>query len=321
MSFKRMNSVALVFVIILFLLQGYKILTGEFRGDVRVSLGFFGWLVTFISIFGFPALLSISTVYFFSYPSVMKDTKRDYINIISLAFFAAIMLGGKSNVVFMFFPLLLQMAHKIKVKYWVFIIALGILSVIVIGMSQMGMSFSESFSYNVYRATDLAAYGTICTWDYLPRGADNPFFSLYTVFGEKLTSILTSVDRHSIDFFKYSLTRQITYLYYGDYDAAITGTGNLTLTSFADAVYWFGRKYCYLMLIPVSIFTYQLTLRVFKTMRLSTIRENTLYTVYFTTIYLSWLNGGGGNIGSLFGLTTIFYFLLTYWLTNYICCK
>ncbi|MFS2414419.1 hypothetical protein AAH145_26365, partial [Bacteroides thetaiotaomicron] len=39
---------------------------------------------------------------------------------------------------------------------------------------------------------------------------------------------------------------RITYLYYGNAQGAIDGVVNLTITSFGEAVYWFGRKFYFI---------------------------------------------------------------------------
>lgn len=313
-AFRRMRWIAFVFFLIFFFLVGIKTFSGEYRGDVRVSLGFWGWLVTFIKLYGFPAILSLSTLYYLYFSDERKMIKLLYLQIILLALLVAIMTGGKSNIVFMVLPILLQVNNQIKLKYWILIIVMGGLSIVIVGIYQMNMSLEDSFGYNIYRATSLAAYGAICTWDYYPSGAENPFLSLYNMFGENITSFLTSVNRHSVEFLVYSLPRKITYEYYGNYSGAISGTVNLTITSFADTVYWFGRKYCFIMFIPICILAYKLTLMIFKTRRYCCIKKNVMVNVYFVAVFLSWLNGGGGSIASLFGFTTIFYLVLTYFL-------
>ena len=70
--------------------------------------------------------------------------------------------------------------------------------------------------------------------------------SLLIGLGERIISFLFDVDRHSVEFLKFSLPRYITYLYYGNAQGAIDGVVNLTITSFGEAVYWFGRKFYFI---------------------------------------------------------------------------
>lgn len=111
----RIKKYCYLFCIIQFILRGYLIFSGVDRGTVRVSLGIWGPLTTFISLYSIPALLSLSTVIFF-YTKKDKNTKHNYYCIIISAILVALMSGGKANIILMMFPAIIQVASKINLK-------------------------------------------------------------------------------------------------------------------------------------------------------------------------------------------------------------
>lgn len=312
---------SIAFSVVVFFLYGRAIFSGEYRGDVRTSVGAFGWLVTFITIYAVPGLMSYATVVFFYYSDIKSQStnRYRYYLILGLGIFVGLMLGGKSSVVTMMFPPLIQYSQKLTIKKGVIIAILGSLSIILIGERQMEQTFTESLSYNIYRSTDLAGFGTACVWDKYPDGASHAYLSIYNALGENITSMITGVDRHSYDFLKYNVARDVTYDYYKDPDGAITGAGNLTVTSFGEAVFWFGHNFFFIISIIAGVITYKLIIILYKTRRINKLRYNTLVTIYFTSVYISWLNSTTGSLLSAFlGLTTIFYMVLLNYLLKYI---
>ena len=302
-----------------FFISGHMIFSGMHRGVVRTSLGILGPLSIFISLFAVPALLSLSTVLYFFYLNHTKSVNNSYLKILFFSVFLGVMAGGKINVVMIFFPMLLQGASMIRVRYFFLVIFVGSLSIVLIGMFQFGISLEQSFYYNIYRATSLSNFGTLCVWNEFPDGSSDAYFSLWAGFGENIISYLLDVDRHSVAFLKYSLPRQITYLYYGNSQGAIDGTVNLTITAFGETVYWFGRNYYFIASVIFSFVTYKLTILVFKTRNVNSLISNTLVSVYFVSAFIVWLNSTSGSIfSSLFGFTTIIYMMLSYCLLKYI---
>lgn len=312
---------SIAFSVVVFLLYGRAIFSGEYRGDVRTSVGAFGWLVTFITIYAVPGLMSYATVVYFYYSDINSQSKirSRYYLILGLGIFVGLMLGGKSSVVTMMFPPLIQYSQKLTIRKGIIIAIVGSLSIILIGERQMEQTFTESLNYNIYRSTDLAGFGTACVWDKYPDGAPHAYLSIYNALGENITSIITGVDRHSYDFLKYNVARDVTYDYYNDPDGAISGAGNLTVTSFGEAVFWFGHHLFFVVSVISGIITYKLLLLLFKSRHIKRMRYNTLVTVYFTSVYISWLNSTTGSLISAFlGLTTIFYMVLLYYLIKFL---
>lgn len=219
----------------------------------------------------------------------------------------------------MMFPALIQYSQKLTVKKGFYIGLLGALSIVLIGEKQMGQTFSESVSYNIYRSTDLAGFGTACVWDKYPNGCPSAYLTIFNTFGENLASKITGINRHSKEFLQFNVARDVTYDYYMDPEGAITGSGNLTVTSFGEAVYWFGHNYFFILSIIAGILTYKLIVILYRTRRSDKLRYNTLVTIYFTSVYVSWLNSTSGSLLSTFlGLTTFFYMILLYFLLKYI---
>ncbi len=303
----RIRNAILLMCVINFILGGIQIFSGVDRGVVRTTLGMWGWLLTFNTLYGVPGLCALATVYYCYFSNKSKRIKYLFYQIIFITLCIALMTGGKANIVLICFAPLLQYAPQLKMKQLFLFLLFGLIAIPIVGMFQMNMSFLQSISYNIYRATSLAAYGTMCVWDFWPNGAEDPYLTLWGVFGTKLTSLFTGTDVNSIEFLDYSMARKITYLYYS-MDKALTGTANLTITSFGEAVFWFGRKWYFVLSLFMGMILYHLSVSVFKTRSYTTIKLNILFTVYFTTVFLGWLNSA--SVASLFGMTTLVYMFL-----------
>lgn len=314
---RRILKYALIFALIQFLLKGYTILSGANRGDVRVSMGIWGPLSTFIELYGIPTLFSAATVLYCFFSRRTKVERRNYKYIAIICLFVGLMAGGKVNIVTMIFPAIIQGASKLNIKKLAAIGVLGALSIILIGTKQMNMNYTESLNYNIYRSTTLASFGTVGVWQECKAPSNNAPYSLLCGFGENLISLITGVPKHSPEFLKYSLQRDITYKYYPNQDAALTGRTNLTITAFGESVFWGGHDYYFIFAIIFSLVFYKITILIFKTRRYDNIKLNIFYTSFFTAVCVPWLNSTHGSfIGHWFGLTTIVYMSLTWWLIN-----
>lgn len=312
---KKILRCMIIFAIIQFMLRGYAIFSGANRGDVRTSMGIWGPLSTFIELYGIPTLLSISTVIYCYFSRKTKIELKNYKYIFVISLFVGLMAGGKANIVTMLFPAIIQGASKLSIKKLGIIGVFGALSIILIGTKQMNMNYSESLNYNIYRSTALASFGTVGVWQECKDPSTNAPYSLLCGLGENFISFITGVPKHSPDFLKYSLPRNITYKFYENPDVAITGKANLTITAFGESVYWGGHKYYFIFAIIFSIVLYKITILIFKTRKYNTLKQNIFYTTFFTAVCVPWLNSTLGSfVGQWFGLTTIIYMILTWWL-------
>ena len=292
--FEKVACVAVLFVLFQFSFQGHMILSGVDRGIVRSSIGVWGPLTTYVGRFGMPALLSLSTVLYFYIYDHSKKINRQYVIVVICGILVAIMAGGKANIVMMFLPVILQCGGFLKKRYLVTFVLFGALSIVIVGMFQMNMSFAQSVSYNIYRATSLSNMGTLCVWDKFPTGDPQAYMSLLIGLGERIISFLFDVDRHSVEFLKFSLPRYITYFYYGNAQGAIDGVVNLTITSFGEAVYWFGRKFYFIASLIFAFVLYKISIWVFKTRKKDYLLKNVIVSVFFTSLCLGWLNSTSG---------------------------
>ena len=316
--FEKVACVAVLFVLFQFSFQGHMILSGVDRGIVRSSI-VWGPLTIYVGRFGMPALLSLSTVLYFYIYDHSKKINRQYVIVVICGILVAIMAGGKANIVMMFLPVILQCGGFLKKRYLVTFVLFGALSIVIVGMFQMNMSFAQSVSYNIYRATSLSNMGTLCVWDKFPTGDPQAYMSLLIGLGERIISFLFDVDRHSVEFLKFSLPRYITYLYYGNAQGAIDGVVNLTITSFGEAVYWFGRKFYFIASLIFAFVLYKISIWVFKTRKKDYLLKNVIVSVFFTSLCLGWLNSTSGCFLSyFFGFTSLVYLFGTYMLIKYV---
>ena len=181
----------------------------------------------------------------------------------------------------------------------------------------MNMSYTESLNYNIYRSTALASFGTVGVWQECKKPSNNAPYSLFCGLGENTISLITGVPKHSPEFLKYILPRDITYKYYANQDVALTGKTNLTITAFGESVFWGGHDYYFIFAIIFSMAFYIVTILIFKTRCYNKIKLNILYTTFFTAVCIPWLNSTLGSfIGQWFGLATILYMFLTWLLIN-----
>lgn len=309
-TLKSIRFIIIVVFIINFLLGGYYIIMGGSRGDLRVSLGGFGWLYTFNNLYCVPSLLTLATTLFTYFSKNKKNIRIIFFQIIILSLIIGFMTGYKATFLFIFFGSLIQVSQNLKLKHLFLIVFTVLILVTITGMMQRESSVIESYNYNIYRATELATKGTLGSWDMFPNGAQKPSKTLYMILGENLSSKLLRIDKHSYDFLEYSLAKTITYNYYPNKDGAIEGTVNLTVNSFGESIFWFGHKYYAIYAIVLGLFMYFLTIKIFKTRNKEMLKQNILYTTYFCSVVIPWVNSA--SLANLFGVTTLFYLVLTY---------
>ena len=329
--FEKVACVAVLFVLFQFSFQGHMILSGVDRGIVRSSIGVWGPLTTYVGRFGMPALLSLSTVLYFYIYDHSKKINRQYVIVVICGILVAIMAGGEEKILMIFFSVIflfcgLFLKKKIVNFFffsafflYIYCVLFGALSIVIVGMFQMNMSFAQSVSYNIYRATSLSNMGTLCVWDKFPTGDPQAYMSLLIGLGERIISFLFDVDRHSVEFLKFSLPRYITYLYYGNAQGAIDGVVNLTITSFGEAVYWFGRKFYFIASLIFAFVLYKISIWVFKTRKKDYLLKNVIVSVFFTSLCLGWLiSTSGCFLSYFFGFTSLVYLFGTYMLIKYV---
>ena len=94
---------------------------------------------------------------------------------------------------------------------------------------------------------------------------------------------------------------------------------NLTITSFGEAVYWFGRKFYFIASLIFAFVLYKISIWVFKTRKKDYLLKNVIVSVFFTSLCLGWLNSTSGCFLSyFFGFTSLVYLFGTYMLIKYV---
>lgn len=302
-----------LFAIIFFVFYGRLIFSGLHRGNIRVGVGGVGWLVTYVSLYGTFSLMSLTCIYYFYLSPQKKKIKKYFYYIISIGILMGLMKGGKINVVYIMLPILLQCGELLNVKKLIAIGILGVLSIILIGTKQMDMSFSQSITYNIYRATNLELFGSFCAWDKYPRGANKPYLTFINAsLGENLTAAIFGIDRHSREFLNYSVSRKLTYDYYGDSEGAVAGTTNITITPVGEGVFWFGRKFYFIVSILGALTISIIIRKLFLTMRGNMLLKNVMFTNLYLIFVLWCVASNGSIISQYFGLVTFIYLSLAY---------
>lgn len=319
---KKIFWIDLLLTLIQFVIRGYAIFRGVDRGLVRTQLGVWGPPADFIGKYAVPALLSLATVLYYFYSPKRRIEKKLFRRIIILSLLCALMFGGKSSLISMLFPVIIQVGSRINIKSLFLILLIGIFSIIMIGTKQMNLSFDESVHYNMYRATTMASFGTVGVWNDYVEPCSEPFNSVIAGFGKNIVSYITGIPRDSPEFSKYDLSQEITYNHYPNKEGALTGEVNLTITAFGEAIYWGGHKYFFCFSAIFSLLLYKMTILVFKSRTLTNIRKNIFFTTFYTTVIISWLNSTHGSfLSQWFGFTTCIYLFCLHILLKFVLAK
>ena len=313
----RSKLLLIIAGLITFYVGGYKALVlGINRGEIRLTLGAFGFLYNWMVIFFVPALIFLSVL-------VYKDStykkRRDIITIVILGVLCGVSSGYKSTVVFIFLPALsFVFFEKLKIFYLFIIGVIGFLFLVLTTSAVRSVDFFTAYDFLLNRITVMTTYGTIGVWEHFKDGAGFNEASklMLGLFGNNITSSILGASKDSVEFLSTNLSRKITYLVYPDSYGALKGTVNVTVTSFGEAVYMFGRFYwIYAILSGVVI---GLTIR---KIRMSYFNCNPILLIcsslYFFIVILTWINSG--NVFKLISLPTVFWIVFTGFILQFIC--
>jgi len=260
-------------------------------------------------------ILAITSIYY-KVSDKRKKLKRKLILIYILAMTIGILTSFKYTVVLIASVGLVQMSQYIKLKNLIIIGSVFLALMTFSAFYFMGMeNGTVALQYVFSRATAIALEGTVGIYNHFPNGGDDAWMALLYAFGNKLASLLTGYSVDSVDFLKVNITRLIGYLTYPKADEALSGAFNLTVTNFGEGVYYFGKYYYFIFSIITGIIL-GTTIRFFlKTLGKSFVK-NSIITVYMMIVIFPWLMGG--VIGNLFGIPTIIYFSILYFVLNII---
>ncbi len=297
-----------------FLISGYKFLfMSAYRGDLRVSMGWYGpfyaWMIRFLA----PVSLLLATLVYLLSARKTK-LKFYYITTWLLVIFTAIFTGYKSVIVMSLLPALsLIFYHRSLIRIGLTLLPIIILMLIFSTSMVRGISFFDAYQFLIYRLTSMTAYGAIGVWEHFKDGEEfKEVIKLsYGVFGNNIAESLLGHSRNTVEFLSTNLSRLMTYLVYPDKEGALTGTVNVTVTNFGEAVYMFGRFF-WLHAIFAGVVAGLVIKRFKVNLNQGKLINGCMWLLYFFTILLPWFNSG--NVFILVSLPTIVWLLMT-WVT------
>lgn len=309
-TLKRIAILISIFCIAMFYFSGYDYLVrGIDRGQIRVNQGLFGFLSKWVMIYAIPLLLFITTIIMI----VNKNRSFIYFYIYGIALLAAFFTGYKFVVIFCFIPVMMVIFYNkniLKTSLIVVPIVLAVLSVTT--MFVMGFkTLNEGFYFILHRMTVMSSFGTIGVWNNFPNGASfSEIVKLtYSVFGNRINEFVFGIEFNSLDVLDVSLSRKITYMVYPSWEKALSGTSNVTVTSFGEAVYIFG-KYNWVYALISSLIFCTVIGKIMDYFTKGDIIKLSLFVIYCLAVLLSWLNSS--SIFTLISLPIVVYMFMSY---------
>jgi len=307
---KSILFLLLTIVIILFIFGGINIVIGNSgRGEFRTTLGFFGFLYNFFTMFLPTGIIVLASIYYkLSDRSKIFQYKLYLIYFLGLAI--GLLTGFKFTAILIVSAGLVQMSEYIKFRYLLFLVSLFLSITVFSAFYFMDLDGVTALNYVFARATSVACEGTVAVWNLYPNGAEDSWMALLYGLGNKLASLLTGYQVTDIEFLKINITRLIGYLTYPKYDEALSGAFNLTITNFGEGVYYFGRNFYFIFSILTGLIL-GFTIRYFFLTKTSLmIIKNVIVNIYLMIVVFTWLMGGA--IGNLYAIPTFVYLFLLF---------
>jgi hypothetical protein len=291
----RVIFVLLVADALIFAVGGARILSGDAdRGDVRISLGYFGFAYTWVLVYLLPATFAFAS-YAYTRGRDRARSHMAYLLVVALTALGGFLSGYKFTAVSVLLPgaaIALRRASLLKLLVAA---TVGVGLVMAGAILLDGRSPDEALAYTVFRASAGAAFGPVAAWNEFPDGGapGDIFAGLLLGLGSKAMSFITGYPEDSIEFLKYNLARWLTYQTYPDADRAVSGAVNITVTAFGEAVFFFGRKWFFIYSLMCGAIC-GFALRWVRTaLESGGCMQAVLSTVYFTFVILPWMNSGG----------------------------
>lgn len=317
-SLRRISIIITMLAVLVFYFSGYDYLfKGSYRGDIRVSFGAFGFLYKWITIYAVPALMFLGAVIYCSDKSTTNKKYLWYIFIMGAL--SAIFTGYKYVIVFTFIPVFFVFLYNkniLKIVLYLTPVVLGLLTI----TTKMVMSYetySQAFQFLLHRMTVMSAFGTVGVYNTYPNGAElsESIKLAYSLFGNNINEILFGIDSNTVDVLDVNLARKITYLVYPAWEAALSGTTNLTITNFGDAIYILGSFY-FLYAFFAGFFVSFLMSKLSFYLNNGDIFKSTMFLAYILGAVLSWFNST--SIFILLSFPVFVYLILTFTMIYFI---
>ena len=232
---------------------------------------------------------------------------------------SAFFTGYKYLIVYTFIPVLMLLFYKKNILKAIIIITpivLGILTFTTKNVMNFD-TYSQSLYFVIHRMTVMSAFGTIGVWDIYKDGADLAESSklLLGLFGNKISEILFGINFNSIEALDSNLSRKMTYLVYPSWEKALSGTTNITITNFGEAVYIFGRYYWVYAILSgflISFFVNKIDFYLYK----GDLFKTSIFYIFTSAVIFNWLNSS--SILTLISLPVFIYMILCCFLLKFI---
>ena len=325
-SYAYTNKIIVKIIILLFfislfifIVSGYNFLfLSEARGDIRVSLGIIGPFYT-VFLNYIPVLLVTYASVLYTYTDKKRKLYKKLIIIFLLIVLIGIFSGYKAVAISLMIPgFVVLYFNNFNLKRLFIFILFSLIVLTLFTALVRDMPVIQSFSFLIYRLTTMTAYGTIGAWNEFNDiiSLNDLLINSASLLGNKLASYVLAISQHDVEFLKTSLSRLVTYLVYPNTKGALSGTVNITVTNFGDAIYLFGKKlYIFYALFMGLIIG--LTIRCFKIyMQKKLPLKTSMMAVYFFSVIIPSINSGG--IFTLFSLVVIVNLIITYTIGRYI---
>lgn len=309
---RRISILITLCFFLVFYFAGYDYLFGKVnRGEIRVGLGVLGFMYTWVFVYAVPLLLFFATIIFISNKKISK-LLLTYIYVVGCV--SAISTGYKYVIIFSFIPVLLVLFFNKNTFKVLLLLSPIILLILTLTTSMvMDYEFETSFGFLIHRLTVMTAFGSIGVWNYYSEGASlsESMNLVYGLFGGHLNNLLFGINFNSIDAVNANLSRKITYMVYPAWENALSGTTNVTVTNFGEAIYILGDLYWIYAIFCGLLLGIGLHFIMKYLHRGNRIRSG-IFLIYFIAVFLTWLNST--TIFSLVSIPVWLYIGMSYFM-------
>lgn len=314
----RINIILFLILLIIIYIAGIPVFVhGVNRGVVRANLGLFGPFYSFFVKYLIAASI-ILVGFIYSFIREKKEIKNKVLLSFFLVFLCALGTGYKSPVVTLLIPGVSFLLYRTSIFKFIPYAFLGLLFLIFTTMMVRRIPFDLAWIFLKHRVFYLTNAGTIGVYYELGDMAswDEMSFQFMSIFGKKITTFVTGIPEHSVEMTKLKLSTYISYLIYPNTQGVLNGEVNLTVSNFGEAVFFFGKRFYFIYSIFSGLFIGNLLRSINKNIDKGNILKVVLFSTFFFSAIIPWINSS--NFFGLFGLPTLVYFSLVYWIIKWV---
>lgn len=304
--------------VLVFYFSGYDyLIRGKSRGEIRVSFGVFGFFYKWLIIYVIPLLMFLTAV-ISSANTFIEERKIIYL-IYFIGALSALFTGYKYVVVFSFLPVFFVYFYNKSIIKAVFYIV-PIVLIILTFTTKMVMSYDnygKAFDFLIHRMTVMSAFGTIGVYNYFSDGVSLSESIKLTsnIFGNQINQFIFGIDFNSYAALDGNLPRKITFLVYPAWETALSGTSNVTVTNFGEAVYILGHYYWLYAIFAVFLVSYVIK-RLAYHLSQNNIILASMFMIYLFSVILNWFNSS--SVFTLISMPVFIYMALSYMMLYFI---